>query len=101
MTSRGTGRLSLNGKTILAAVGYEISEEGPRPGSVMNRITGRLLIDDSTGRTLMMHNVGPNDDLVLYLEDGRHWHCNLNNSDGDLSNRNGIRPAADLHKRRE
>jgi hypothetical protein len=86
----GVGSLWLDGQLVLSDVRYEVIEQNPRPGSVLRRIFGRIDIDLPTGLQLMSLPIGPNSDMQLHMADGRRWLCNLQSSDGTLSNRGGF-----------
>ena len=52
------------------------------------RVTGKLHFDPiADGLRLMTMPSGPNEDMVLHLDNGHKWHCALKNNSGDLVNR--------------
>ena len=86
MTLTGTGSLWLDGAQVQAAVRYTVTvtQEG-----FMKRARGRIRIERHDAAKLM-EKLGPNSDLVLALDDGRHWPCTLANTDGDMMGRGEI-----------
>ena len=83
----GIGSMWLDGEQIQPALKYAVSVTQHR---ITTRATGHIRIEHHAARKLISR-LGPNNDLVLVLEDGRRWPCTLKNSDGDLMGRGEIR----------
>ena len=92
-TESGTGRIRLNGETVLNPGEYVISHSHrmtPAP-SMQNpgaQIRGLGSINGQISSLFPMSLIGK--PIELELEDGRRWTCFIQSSDGTLVNSGGI-----------